>query len=143
MIHHDFPGVEDISAAALEARLDESDTALVLVDVREEPEYAVSHLPGALRVEPGGEIPPFLETLDKDTPIVAYCSVGYRSSRLVARLEKEGFTNVKNLDGSIFEWANEGYPVVRDGREVHDVHPYDEKWGTLLAEKLRAYSPRE
>jgi len=34
MIHHDFPGVEDISAAALKARLDESDMALVLVDVR-------------------------------------------------------------------------------------------------------------
>ena len=76
-----------------------------------------------------------------DMPIVAYCSVGYRSSELVQKLTERGFTNVKNLDGSIFEWANRGYPVERDGEEVREVHPFDDRWGTLLHEDLRAYAP--
>ena len=41
----------------------------------------------------------------------------------------------------IFEWANEGRPVVRDGREVEAVHPYDAVWGRLLAPERRADLP--
>ena len=42
------------------------------------------------------------------------------------------YTNVRNLDGSIFQWANEGRPLVRGNQRVQDVHPYDENWGRLL-----------
>lgn len=138
-IRSDFPEVEQISAEDLSARL-AGDTPPVLLDVRQEPEFRVSHLRGAVRVDPGGE--PYLpEGIGKDTPIVAYCSVGYRSSVLVERLKSEGYTDVKNLEGSIFEWANKGYPVVRNGDEIRQVHPYDEQWKRLLDEELRAYSP--
>ena len=54
-----------------------------------------------------------------------------------------GFTNVRNLEGSIFEWANQGHPVERAGAPVNEVHPYDESWGTLLREDLRVYQPGE
>lgn len=142
-IRSEFPGVEQISTGELKERLETSTRSRpVLLDVRTEEEYSVSHLPGAVRVEPGGELTPELEALDKTTPIVAYCSVGYRSSQLVERLKKEGFTDVKNLEGSIFEWANKGYPVERDGEEVRDVHPYDEEWARLLEPSLRSYRPR-
>ncbi|GMR22893.1 MAG: rhodanese-like domain-containing protein [Acidobacteriota bacterium] len=140
MVRRDFPGVEHVSAEELNRSL-ESGAAPVLLDVREEAEYNVSHLPGAVRVQPGSDTSELIETLEPDTPIVAYCSVGYRSSELVQKLTERGFTNVKNLDGSIFAWANGGYPVERDGEEVHEVHPFDEVWGTLLHEDLRAYEP--
>ena len=140
MVRRDFPGVEHVSAEELNRRL-ESDAAPVLLDVREEAEYNVSHLPGAVRVQPGSDTSELIETFEPDTPIVAYCSVGYRSSELVQKLTERGFTNVKNLDGSIFAWANRGFPVERDGEEVREVHPFDDRWGTLLHEDLRAYEP--
>lgn len=45
---------------------------------------------------------------------------------------------VYTLDGSIFEWVNEGRPVYRDGRVVAEVHPFDDRWGTLLDRRLWA-----
>ena len=55
--------------------------------------------------------------------IVVYCSVGYRSSELAEFLMKTGFTEVYNLEGSIFRWANEGRPVYRAEERVRVVHP--------------------
>ena len=141
MVRRDFPEVEHVSVDELSRRL-ESDTVPVLLDVREVAEYDVSHLPGAIRVQPGSDASELLETLEPDTPIVAYCSVGYRSSELVQKLAERGFTDVRNLEGSIFEWANAGFPVERDGETVREVHPFDDSWGVLLDEELRAYEPR-
>jgi rhodanese-related sulfurtransferase len=123
-------------------RLDSGRGSPIVLDVRTAEEYEVSHLKGAIRVDPDGELPDFLRTLDHEASVVAYCSVGYRSSRLVERLTKEGFTDAKNLEGSIFEWANKGYPVERDGAPVQEVHPYDAVWGRLLDPSLHANQPR-
>jgi rhodanese-related sulfurtransferase len=141
-VRSEFPEVEHVSAEDLRPQLDAGSKAPVLLDARTAEEYAVSHLPGAIRVDPEGELPDFLRRLDHGAPIVAYCSVGYRSSRLVARLKKEGFTDAKNLEGSIFEWANKDFPIERDGAPVKEVHPYDAEWGRLLDPSLHAYQPR-
>jgi hypothetical protein len=82
-----------------------------------------------------------LDTLDRDAPVVVYCSVGYRSAKVTAALQERGFTQVANLKGSIFRWANEGRPVVRGSTGVREVHPYDHTWGTLLNDSLHAYEP--
>ena len=140
-IARDFPQVEQLSVAALSAWLASGEEPPLLLDVREEPEYRVSHLRGALRVDPHDPHPVLPEGVGKETPIVAYCSVGHRSSALVARLVELGYRRVANLEGSIFAWANAGYPVVRGREEVRQVHPFDEHWGSLLAAELRAYSP--
>ncbi|NEQ28665.1 MAG: rhodanese-like domain-containing protein, partial [Microcoleus sp. SIO2G3] len=73
-----------------------------------------------------------------DMPIVAYCSVGWRSSRVVDRLQQASYTNAFNLEGSIFQWANEGRPVFQNGERVQQVHPYSRLWGQLLKPNLRA-----
>ena len=74
----------------------------MLLDVREIEEYEVSHLSGALQVNPDLKDFSELDGITTDTPIIAYCSVGYRSSALVQRLMEAGYTNVSNLEGSIF-----------------------------------------
>lgn len=139
-IRSEFPAVPQLSTDSLAAWLQAPPPAQpLLLDVRTADEYAVSHLPDARRVEPGAEaLPAFLDDLPRDTPIVAYCSVGYRSSALTDRLLAAGFTDVHNLEGSIFRWANEGRPVVRDGETVRQVHPYDRLWGRLLDREHRA-----
>ena len=50
---------------------------------------------------------------------------------------KKGYTEVYNLEGSIFAWANEGRPVYRGKERVQVVHPYDKIWGRLLKKSLR------
>ncbi|MEM1042211.1 MAG: rhodanese-like domain-containing protein [Bacteroidota bacterium] len=141
LIERDFPDVESISADSLAAWLgDAGRVPPVLVDVREAEEYAVSHLPGAVRIDPDAPASALRDTLGRFGPgraVVLYCSVGYRSARLAARFGTAD-RPVQNLDGSIFRWANEGRPVVRDGESVREVHPYDAVWGRLLSRDLRA-----
>jgi 3-mercaptopyruvate sulfurtransferase SseA len=74
----------------------------------------------------------------KDVPVVTYCAVGYRSAEFATRLRAAGFTHVQNLEGSIFQWANEHRPLVRDGTSASRVHPYSKSWGRLLADDARA-----
>jgi rhodanese-related sulfurtransferase len=141
-IRSEFPNVRSITPEELELRLQAPDGEKpLLLDVREDNEFAVSHLRGAIRVPPDSDGSDQLESVPKDAPIVTYCSVGYRSAQLAKRLMEEGYTNVVNLEGSIFEWANKGYPVERDGHLVEQVHPFDPNWGKLLDPKLHAYEP--
>lgn len=142
MISSEFPDVSMIATDSLATRLSDSSAVRpVLLDARSADEYAVSHLPGARRIDPTAETFPQLDSLSRDRPIVVYCSVGYRSARVASRLQSQGFTHVANLRGSIFQWANEGRAVVRDGRPVSAVHPYDSTWGRLLNEELHTTTP--
>lgn len=141
-IRSKYDDIDHISADSLSLWLESSsEQAPVLLDVREKKEYEVSHLPGAIQIDPNARKFKTLADLPKDTPIVAYCSVGYRSSEMARRLKKAGFTNVSNLEGSIFTWANESNPVFSDSTEVYGVHPYNTVWGQLLQPKLRKYEP--
>ena len=141
-VRHDFPTVRQVSTDALKARIERGEAA-VLLDVREASEFAVSHLPGARRVDPSPlSLEPF-QDLPKDREIVVYCSVGYRSSRLAEFLQANGYSNVENLEGSIFEWAEKGFPLVQGSHTVQKVHPYSRAWAWLVSESLRAYAPSE
>ncbi len=110
----------------------------ILLDVRTKAEWNVSHIPQARLVEPQSDPKRALAGWSKDAPVVTYCSVGYRSAKAARRLRAEGFTNVQNLEGSIFQWANENRPLVRDDEIVRQVHPSSALWGRLLAPEGRA-----
>ncbi len=138
------PGLPQTTPAALAARMARGER-VVLLDARTADEYAVSHLRGARRVEPGAsaaQIAAALADVSPNAPVVVYCSVGWRSADVAARLRDTGRSNVENLRGSIFRWAGEGREVVTGapGREtvVRVVHPFDRTWGRLLRRDLRA-----
>jgi rhodanese-related sulfurtransferase len=138
-----FPHVKHISTNSLASWLDQTKVKQpLLLDTRTEPEYAVSHLPDAQLVAPDTQNFAFLDSLALDAPIITYCSVGYRSSMMAERLQEAGYTNVTNLEGSIFQWANEGRPVYRNSQIVQQVHPYNQLWGYLL-DRWHAYEPTE
>ncbi len=134
-----FPTVAHISTDTLQAWFDESPQRenLLLFDVREPEEYAVSHLQGARPAPSKDEALKALRGISSDQRIVLYCSVGHRSSELAQFLTKKGYTEVYNLEGSIFAWANEGRSVYRGKEQVQVVHPYDKTWSRLLKESLR------
>lgn len=136
-IQEQYPGVRTITADDLQAML-ASENPPQLLDVREPEEYAISHLPGALRVDPGAGPEDVFSELDPDRPVVAYCSVGYRSAVLIDRLQPLWASPMFNLEGAIFAWANQGRPLVNREGPVRRVHPFDARWGQLLEEELRA-----
>lgn len=140
MIRDKFPEARQISTAQLSEWLAQPEPPLLL-DARAPQEYAVSHLPDANLTETEQKALALLQDTPKERHIVIYCSVGYRSSALAQKLQQAGFTNVFNLEGSIFEWANEGKPVYQGKRQVSLVHPFDKKWGLYLHEELRAPLP--
>ncbi len=120
----------------------EQDPPLIL-DVREEEEFRVSHIRGAQHAPTLEAAAEAVSRQTREDRIVLYCSVGYRSARLIARLREQGCTNAYNLEGSIFQWANEGRPVYRGGRIVRAVHPFDETWGRYLDRALWSFSAEE
>jgi len=107
----------------------------LIIDTREKKEYEVSHLPGAVW---GGNnkkrVKKILENQGKRAAVL-YCSVGERSANIAQWLEKQKFENIYNLEGSIFQWANKGYPVFKNSERVDKVHPFDNSWGKLLEKK--------
>jgi len=138
-LHNQFPRVQWITARELADWLEDRHRPRpVLLDVRAVEEWNVSHLPGARRVDPGASAEIALPEAAKDVPVVTYCAVGYRSAEFATRLRAAGFTHVQNLEGSIFQWANEHRPLVRDGTPASRVHPYSKSWGRLLADDARA-----
>ncbi|WP_202796840.1 rhodanese-like domain-containing protein [Pedosphaera parvula] len=138
-IHAKFPSVRQLPTAELASWLNDTNRpAPLLLDAREPEEFAISHLPQAQRVNPDAEVIQLITTLPTNRTVVVYCSVGYRSSALAGRLQKSGFTNVCNLEGSIFKWANEDRPLEHDGKPVKVVHPYNKKYSANLKESARA-----
>jgi len=131
-----FPDVQWISTEDLVdwSSKHEGD-APVLFDARAPAEFAVSHLAGARWIDPdAADANP--AGLPLETPIVVYCSVGYRSAVVARKLAAAGYRRVYNLEGGIFQWANEGRAVFRGPERVVEVHPYDRIWGHLLDDRL-------
>lgn len=135
VISRAYPAVEWVSVPDAARWLERGQA--ILFDVRAEAEYRVSRIPGAIRVDPGGKLP---EIRPSDRKVVVYCSVGWRSGDLAARLHRQGVT-AYNLTGGIFEWANRGRPLVNDAGPTRWVHPYDWTWGRLLVASRRAPLP--
>ncbi|WP_052051076.1 rhodanese-like domain-containing protein [Leptolyngbya sp. KIOST-1] len=136
-IQRSFPEVSSLTPQNLDHWLSQGNAPIpILLDVRRDDEFAVSHLPGAYSA-PDLKAALALD-LARDRPIVAYCSVGYRSARLAAQLKAAGYTQVYNLAGSLFQWANDGRSLVQAGQPTSVVHPYNRCWGLLLRPGLAA-----
>jgi rhodanese-related sulfurtransferase len=105
--------VRETDVDAVKARMDRGEK-FVLVDVREESEFAKDHLPGALSLGKGiierdieAKVP------ETDTPLVLYCGGGFRSALAADNLQKMGYTNVISMDGGVRDWREKGYPLTK------------------------------
>jgi rhodanese-related sulfurtransferase len=84
----------------------------VLVDTREDNEFAAGHVKGAIHMS-RGIIERDIETKypDKSTPLVLYCGGGYRSALATENLQKMGYTNAISLDGGWRALKDSGLPL--------------------------------
>jgi rhodanese-related sulfurtransferase len=102
--------MQSVDVRRLSVWLQESAPPLLL-DVREDWEYAIAHLPGSTLM-PMGEVPARHDTLPRDRPLVVYCHHGMRSAQVVAFLSSCGFTQAHNLAGGIDAWSVQIDPSV-------------------------------
>ena len=135
-----FPNVKSVNISQFRQWLNEQSALIPLVlDARSQEEYAVSHLKSAQLIEVNNSDIAVLPEVPLNTSIVVYCSVGYRSAKVVQQLQQAGYQNVFNLSGGIFEWTNQGKPIFREKHPVEIVHPYNFLWGKLLKSKYHHY----
>ena len=92
--------------------MQERGEAFVLVDTREESEWAHGHIAGAVHVGKG-VIERDIEALipDVNTPIVLYCGGGFRSALAADNLQKMGYTNVRSMAEGWRGWVGRKYPT--------------------------------
>src|SRR5581483_4538647 len=96
--------VRETNVDDVKQRLDRGEKFL-LVDVREESEFAKDHLPGALHLGKGViERDVEQKVPDVNTQMILYCGGGFRSALAADNLQKMGYTNVISMDGGIREW---------------------------------------
>jgi rhodanese-related sulfurtransferase len=141
-IERQFPHVQHLDANnPILTRTD----GIVVFDVREEKEYAVSHLENAIRIDPGISTEDFMEEFADRTQgkgVVFYCSVGQRSSRLADRTQgpliAHGAKSAYNLEGGIFKWHNEQRSLLSiDATPTDVVHPYNAYWGRMVNDRSK------
>ena len=105
--------VRETNVAEVKARMDRGDK-LMLVDVREESEFAKDHLPGAIHLGKGIiERDIEMRVPQLNTEMILYCGGGFRSALAADNLQKMGYSNVISMDGGIRSWREKGYPLVK------------------------------
>ncbi|HKV05330.1 MAG TPA: rhodanese-like domain-containing protein [Candidatus Acidoferrales bacterium] len=88
---------------------------IVLVDTREDFEWARGHLPGAIHLCKGVIERDIEKTVpDKEAVVVLYCGGGFRSALAADNLQKMGYRNVISMDGGWRGWSEAGFPTIRD-----------------------------
>lgn len=106
--------VKEISIAQVKTLMDNSKLPL-FIDVREDNEWQVDHLPFAIHVG-RGILERDIETLvpNKQTPIILYCGGGYRSILATESLQKMGYSQVMSMRGGYRGWKEAGYPLITE-----------------------------
>ena len=124
--------ITDILFNSISCKLD-----WVLLDSRELAEFEISHLPNAKWVGHSDFSMLRVSHITKNVKVVVYCSIGVRSENIADKLMASGFSNVWNLYGGIFAWANEHKSLVEQSQKpTLAVHGYDHNWAKLLDHHL-------
>ena len=103
--------IKELTIAETLARMD-SDPSVHIVDVREDREWALGHIAGAVHLGKGIIERDVEQAIpDKAAEIILYCGGGFRSALSAENLQKMGYTNVYSMDGGWREWVAAGNPV--------------------------------
>ena len=103
--------IREVSVDDVKTKIDRGEK-FVLVDVREESEWAKDHLPGAIHLGKGVIERDVEESVpDLNASVVLYCGGGYRSALAADNLQQMGYRNVFSMDGGIREWREKCFPL--------------------------------
>ncbi len=114
IVHDAKTRIKECTIADVQAKISANESFL-LIDVREESEWANGHLPGAIHLGKG-IIERDIETRvpDTATPMILYCGGGFRSALAADNLQKMGYTNVISMDGGFRGWKEAGLTIAKN-----------------------------
>jgi len=105
--------IQEITPQQLKAKIDQAEP-LCIIDVRDENEWPSGRIAGAITLSKGvierdieKQIP------DVTTPIVVYCSGGFRCALVADSLQNMGYSKIYSLNGGLSAWVQAGYPLVK------------------------------
>jgi rhodanese-related sulfurtransferase len=114
LVNEAKPRIRETNIADVKKRMDSGEKFL-LVDVREDHEWANGHLPGAVHMSRGlierdieAKVP------ETSTKMILYCGGGFRSALVADNLQKMGYSNVESMDGGWRGWLEAGLPTVKE-----------------------------
>ena len=105
--------IHEVEATTLQAWLERGEA--ILIDVREPPEYATEHIPGA-RLLPLSIFDPARVPQEAGKKVVLHCVMGMRSAQAGQKLLDAGYTTVYNFRGGVQAWKDTGYATARGQR---------------------------
>ena len=106
--------IKEDSVQTTKKKLDAGEK-MILVDIREESEWARGHLPNAIHLGKGIIERDIEKAIpEKGATIVLYCGGGFRSALAADNLQKMGYNNVISMDGGWREWTQAGFPTIKD-----------------------------
>lgn len=106
-----FGMIKEVEAMELAGWLDNGESGIRIIDVREMPEIAQGVVPGA-QAMPLATLPVRLSELRADEKLVMVCRSGARSAQACIFLKQQGYENVYNLRGGMMGWASNRLPVI-------------------------------
>ncbi len=106
--------VKETNVAEVQRRMAGGEKFL-LVDVREDNEWTLGHVPGAVHMGRGIiERDIEMKVPETSTKVILYCGGGFRSALVADNLQKMGYTNVESMDGGWRGWVEAGLPTAKD-----------------------------
>ncbi len=112
LVHEAKQKIHEITPTQLKEKLERHEQ-LQLIDVREESEWISGHIPTAIHLSKGIiERDVEKKFPDLNTPLLVYCSGGFRCALVAESLQKMGYTNVSSLESGSQGWINAGYAMV-------------------------------
>ncbi|MCT4640998.1 MAG: rhodanese-like domain-containing protein [Bacteriovoracaceae bacterium] len=105
----------------------------VLIDVRNKEEFNISHIKSSINI-PYASYKKEILKLNRNKKYIVYCSVGYRSGKVVQYMKEHGIVGY-NLYGGIFSWYNQGKKVYSKGSETKNIHTYSKSWSKWIDNK--------
>ena len=107
--------IKEITPLVLKEKIERAEP-MCIIDVREDNEWqTVGHIPTALHLGKG-IIERDIENLltDLKTPIIVYCSGGFRSALAAKSLQQMGFNRVYSLSDGLKGWIDAGFSIEKD-----------------------------
>ena len=106
--------VKETNVAEVKRRRDAGEK-FILVDVREDNEWAKGRAAGAVHLGKGIIERDIEQAVpDPKTKVILYCGGGFRSALVADNLQKMGYANVESMDGGWKGWVEAGLPTEKD-----------------------------
>ncbi|MFT6747866.1 MAG: rhodanese-related sulfurtransferase [Glaciecola sp.] len=134
LLSHTVPEV------SVDSAMKTTDSNTVWLDAREPNEIKVSTIKNSIPVGYDHFDISSVDSIPKNSEIIVYCSVGYRSEKVAEKLITGGFTDVSNLYGGIFEWVNREQTTYHDSIPTLNIHAYNRLWGEWLNKGVKVYT---